>query len=69
MAVFCEAIMNTARQVQRFKALKRKERPREHAAGRIRIGNFTLAAANRIKRQPLDVSGVEVLEHEISPDN
>jgi hypothetical protein len=27
-----------------------------------------LAAANKIKRQALDVSGVEVLEHEISPD-
>ena len=62
-------IMKTARQAQRFKALKRKELPREDAAGRVRIENFTLAAANKIKRQPLDVSGVEILEHEISPDN
>ena len=61
--------MNAARQAQRFRALKRKEPAREHAARRVRTGNFTLARVNIIKRQPLDVSGVEVLEHEISPDN
>jgi hypothetical protein len=61
--------MHTARQWQRFKALKRKELARQHAAGRVRTEEFTLAGANTIKRQPLDVSGVEVLEHEINPDN
>jgi hypothetical protein len=31
------------------------------------VADFTLAAVNTIKSQPLDVSHVEVLEHEISP--
>ena len=61
--------MNTARQAHRFKALKRKELARKHAAGRVRTEDFTLAKANKIKHQPLDVSGVEVLEHEITLDN
>jgi hypothetical protein len=61
--------MNTARQAHRFKALKRKELARKHALGRVRTEDFTLAKANQIKRQPLDVSGVEVLEHEITLDN
>jgi hypothetical protein len=61
--------MNTARQAHKFKALKRKELARKHAAGRVRIEDFTLAKANKIKHQPLDVSGVEVLEHEITFDN
>jgi len=60
--------MNTSRQVQRFKALKRKELRRKHANGKIKLAAFTLAAANKIKRQPFDVSRVEILEHEISPD-
>jgi hypothetical protein len=60
--------MDAARQVQRFKALKRKELARKHAAGKVRIEDFTVAGANKIKRQPLDVSGVEILEHEISLD-
>jgi hypothetical protein len=60
--------LNTSRQVQRFKALKRKELRRKHDKGRIKLANFTLAAANQIKRQSLDVSRVEILEHEISPD-
>jgi len=60
--------MNTNRQVQQFKALKRKELRRKHANGKIKLADFTLAAANKIKRQPLDVSRVEILEHEISPD-
>jgi len=59
--------MNTAKQVQRFKAWKRKELSRSQAAPG-RSDDITLAAANRIKRQPLDVSGVEILEHEISPE-
>jgi hypothetical protein len=61
--------MNTARQAHRFKALKRKELARKRAAGRVRTEDFTLAKANEIKHQPLDVSGVEVLEHEITLDN
>ena len=61
--------MNTARQAHRFKALKRKELARKHAAGRVRTEDFTLAKANIIKHQLLDVSGVEVLEHEITLDN
>jgi len=61
--------MNTARQAHRFKALKRKELARKLATGRVRTEDFTLAKANKIKRQPLDVSGVEVLEHEITLDN
>ncbi len=60
--------MNTSQKVQRFKALKRKQLRRKHAKGRIKLADFTLAAANRIKRQPLDVSRVEVLDYEISPD-
>ena len=60
--------MTTSRQVQRFKVLKRRELLREHSKGTLRIADFTLAAANTIKQQPLDVSRVEVLEHEISPD-
>lgn len=60
--------MNTSQQVRRFKALKRKELRRKYAEGRIKLADFTLAAANKIKHQPLDVSRVEVLEHEISPD-
>jgi hypothetical protein len=64
-----EVVMNTARQWQKFKALKRKELARKHAAGKVRTEDFTLAQANKIKRQPLDVSAVEVLEHEISLDN
>jgi hypothetical protein len=57
-----------ARQAQKFKALKRKELPKHDAAGRAKTGNFTLAKVNKITRQTLDVSGVEVLEHEITPD-
>ena len=60
--------MKTSRQVQRFKALKRRQVLRKHSQGKLRIADFTLAAANRIKYQPLDVSRVEVLEHEIGPD-
>ena len=61
--------MKTAPQAQRFKAAKRKELARRHAAGKVRLDDFTMAAANQIKRQPLDVSGVEILDHEIGPDN
>ncbi len=60
--------MNTTQRVQRFKILKRRELQAKHAKGQIKIADFTLAAANRIKRQPLDVSRVEILEYEISPD-
>ncbi|HEV2209629.1 MAG TPA: hypothetical protein VG167_12690 [Verrucomicrobiae bacterium] len=60
--------MNTSQQVQRFKALKRQQLRRKHAQGEIELADFTLAAANKIKRQALDVSRVEILEHEISPD-
>lgn len=61
--------MNTASQVQIFKALKRKQLAKKHASGRVRKVGFTLAGVNIIKHQQLDVSGVEVLEHEISLDN
>jgi hypothetical protein len=60
--------MNTTQRVQRFKILKRKELLTKHAKGKIRVADFTLAAANRTKRQPLDVSRVELSEYEISPD-
>jgi hypothetical protein len=60
--------MNTTQKAQRFKILKRRELRAKHAKGTIKIADFTLAAANRIKRQPLDVSRVEVSEHELSPD-
>ena len=60
--------MNTTQKVHRFKILKRKELRAKHGKGKIKIADFTLAAANRIKLQPLDVSGVEISEHEISPD-
>ena len=60
--------MTTTQKVQRFKILRRKQLQGKHAKGQIKIAIYTLAAANKIKRQPLDVSRVEVLEHEISPD-
>jgi len=60
--------MNTSQQVRRFKAVRRKELRQKHAKGRINLADFTLAAANKIKRQPLDVSRVKILDHEISPD-
>jgi hypothetical protein len=60
--------MNTTQKAQRFKILKRKELLAKHAKGKIKVTDFTLAVANRIKRQPLDVSRVEVWEYEISPD-
>jgi hypothetical protein len=62
-------IMNTAEQVHKFKALKRKELVKPHSAKSSRTGTFTLARANRIKSQPLNVSRVKILEHEIHPDN
>jgi len=61
--------MKTNRQVQKFKAARRKELLKDHAASKVQMKDFTLAAANTIKNQPLDVSKVEILEHEISPDN
>ena len=42
---------------------------KNYAAGKVQIKDFTLAAANTIKNQPLDLSKVEVLDHEINPDN
>lgn len=60
--------MKTSQQVQRWKISKRKQLRRKHAQGKIKLADFTLAAANKIKRQLLDVSRVEVLEHEINPD-
>lgn len=60
--------IKTTQKVQRFKILKRKELRAKHAKGKIKVADFTLAAANRIKHQPLDVSRVEVSEYEISPD-
>ena len=61
--------MNTARQVRRFKALKRRELAGKHAAAGGLTGGVTLPGANEIKRQPLDVCAVEVLEYEISLEN
>lgn len=61
--------MNTTQKVQRFKMMKRKALRAKHASGKIKVADFTLAAANRIKCQPLDVSRVDILEHEISPDD
>lgn len=60
--------MNTTQRVQRFKILKRRELQARLAKGKIRIADFTLASANRIKQQPLDVSRVEISEYEISVD-
>jgi hypothetical protein len=60
--------MNTKRQCQRFKALKRRELVRRGKAS-LKTTDFTLAASNHIKRQPLDVSGVEILEYEINLDH
>ena len=61
--------MKTNRQVQRFKAKKRKELAEKHGKGELSVKDFTLAEANVIRNQPLDVSRVEVLEDEVSPDN
>lgn len=60
--------MNTTQKVQRFKIRKRKELRAKHAKGKIKVAAFTLAAANRIKSQPLDVSRVEISDYEICPD-
>ncbi len=58
--------INTPQDVQRFKALSRKKLVRRN--GRRNGATFSLAVANRIKHQPLDVSRVVILDHEISPD-
>lgn len=62
-------VVNMVRTIQRFKALKRKELAKKVASGKMRIEDFTLAAVNTVKRQALDVSEVEVLDHEISFDD
>jgi hypothetical protein len=62
------AFMNSSEQVQRFKASSRKALARQRLAGRGKTRPFSLARANKIKSQPLNVSAVEVLEHEINPD-
>jgi hypothetical protein len=64
-----ETDMKTNRDIQRFKAARRKELVKSQGADKAQIKNFTLAAANTIRHQTLDVSRVELLEHEISPDN
>ena len=60
--------MKTARQVQKFKAESRKELNKNRAAGTGHITQSSLAAANTLKKQLLDVSRVELLEDEITPD-
>lgn len=60
--------LRTNSDVQKFKARRRKELAEKLARGQIQISDFTLAAANKIKNQPLDVSMVEVSENEIYPD-
>jgi hypothetical protein len=61
--------MNTIRQVQQFKRFKRRELRQKHAAGEVKVADFTLAAANKVKHQPLDVSRVEVSDYEVTPDS
>jgi hypothetical protein len=61
--------MKTNRQVQQFKAKRRKELANSRAAGTVQVRDFTLAAENVIRNQELDVSRVEVLEHEIAPED
>jgi len=62
--------LNTLQQVQQFKAMNRRELRRRRGRGNTLKAKapFTLAVANRIKRQPLDVSRVVILDHEINPD-
>lgn len=61
--------MDSTRQVQKFKALQRKKLTKQGTALNGTRETFTLARINKIKRQPLNLTGVEVLEHEIDPDN
>jgi hypothetical protein len=58
--------IDTLQQVQHFKAMNRRELVRRRW-GNTQKATFTLAVANRIKRQPLDVSRVVILDHEINP--
>ena len=60
--------LRTSSDLQRFKARRRQQLARKAAAGKVRLSDFTLAAANTIKRQPLNVSLVEVFENDICPD-
>ena len=68
--ILCETGMlmkiDTLQQVQHFKAMNRRELVRRRW-GNTQKATFTLAVANRIKRQPLDVSRVVILDHEINP--
>lgn len=61
--------MKTIRQVQEFKAKRRKGLAKSRTAGTVQARVFTLAAENVIKTQELDVSRVKVLEHEIAPED
>jgi len=60
--------LRTNSDVQKFKARRRKALAEKVAKGQIQISDFTLAAANTIKQQPLEVDMVEILENEICPD-
>ncbi len=51
------------------KAAQRAALIRKYAKGQLRLSDFTLAAANAIKGQGLNVDGVDILEHEINSDN
>ena len=60
--------LKTCRDVQKFKAQRRKALLKDYAAGKVQLQDFTLAAANTLKHQPLDLSRVEILDHEIDPE-
>jgi len=60
--------IKTLQQVQRFKTLNRKRPVQSSTRRNSQQAAFSLAAANRIKHQTLDVSQVVILDHEISPD-
>jgi hypothetical protein len=69
LSYFVAVAMNAGKKAQEFNALRRRELARRHAVGTMRTKAFTLAAANKIRHQSLDVSRVDILEHEISGDN
>jgi hypothetical protein len=60
--------MKTNRQVQEFKVRNRKALASKRAKIRLRGHALTLASANLIRKQSLDVSRVEILDHEIEAD-
>ena len=61
--------MLTARQIHKLKAGKRKAMVRKRSGGERSAAITSVASANTIKGQRLDVSGVEVLDHEITGEH